>query len=38
MRPARLELRRVRMDLVSPFRTSFGSQTERPGDSALNKA
>ena len=29
MRPARLELRRVRMDLVSPFRTSFGSQTDR---------
>ena len=29
MRAGRLELRRVRMDLVSPFRTSFGNQTDR---------
>ena len=25
----RVELRRIAMPLVSPFRTSFGSQTER---------
>ena len=26
---ARVELRRISMPLVAPFRTSFGSQTER---------